>query len=100
MNSRGTTGVIPAGYADGISRLNTNNALVYINGTGYPLVGTVCMDMVMVDLGPQLKCKTGDPVVFYGDEMPVNLVAKRLDTIAYEVTCNVSARVERIHHNI
>ena len=90
-------GVIPVGYADGFNRRNTNNARVLINGRSYPVVGTVCMDMIMVDLGADTKCKAGDEVTIYGPGIPVNEVAARLGTIAYEVTCNVSARVPRIH---
>lgn len=90
-------GVIPVGYADGFSRRNTNNARVLINGRSYPVVGTVCMDMIMVDLGADTDCKAGDEAIIYGPGITVNEVAKRLGTIAYEVTCNVSARVPRIH---
>jgi len=94
-------GVIPIGYADGFSRGNTNTARVIIKKEKYPLVGTICMDMVMVDLGKKLKCKVGDKVVIYGREgrqcVSINDVARRLGTISYEVTCSVSPRVPRIH---
>jgi alanine racemase len=94
-------GVIPAGYADGLNRKLTNNASVIINTIKYPLVGTVCMDMVMVDLGPDLKCKSGDEVVLYGQQgneyISIREVSEDLHTIPYEVTCNVSARVNRYH---
>jgi alanine racemase len=93
-------GVIPAGYADGINRMNTNNAIVTIGDNTYPLVGTVCMDMVMVDLGPDLKHQVGDRVIIYGARSPVTAVAKRLKTIPYEITCSVSSRVPRIHHSV
>lgn len=91
-------GVIPAGYADGISRMNTNLAQVSIDKKIYPLVGTVCMDMVMVDLGSETTHKAGDEVIIYGDQISVTQVAQRLQTIPYEITCNVSARVPRIHY--
>ena len=94
-------GVIPVGYADGFERGNTNNAQVMIQGKFYPLVGTVCMDMVMVNLGASLNCSTGDEVIIYGGEghTPTHIrqVARRLGTIPYEVTCQVSPRVPRIH---
>ena len=94
-------GVIPAGYADGINRRLTNTARVIIRDEIYPLVGTICMDMVMVDLGPELRCKTGDEVIFYGQseskKISVNDIAQELTTIPYEITCNVSARVTREH---
>jgi alanine racemase len=94
-------GVIPAGYADGLNRSLTNNAQVIIRGEKYPLVGTVCMDMVMVDLGKDLKCDVGDDVIFYGEDrlqkISISEISAKLKTIPYEVTCNVSARVPRIH---
>jgi alanine racemase len=90
-------GVIPVGYADGFGRGNTNNAEVIIRKKRYPVTGTVCMDMIMVDLGRQTDCEIGDTVVLYGDEIPIREVAARLNTIPYEITCNVSGRVPRIH---
>jgi len=94
-------GVIPAGYADGLNRRLTNKAQVIIRDKFYPLVGTICMDMVMVDLGPDLKCKTGDEVIFYGQDnnkrISIKEISGMLDTIPYEVTCNVSARIPRKH---
>lgn len=94
-------GIIPVGYADGLNRRLTNKAKVIIRDKLYPLVGTICMDMAMVDLGPELLCKTGDEVILYGSSanhsISINEIAKMLNTIAYEVTCNVSARVPRKH---
>lgn len=92
-------GVIPVGYADGFNRANTNNGSVWIQSKCYPLVGTVCMDMVMVNLGSKLHCSIGDDVIIYGEDISITDVAKRLNTIPYEVTCNVSPRVPRIHIN-
>jgi alanine racemase len=94
-------GVIPAGYADGLNRGLTNNAEVIIRGEKYPLVGTICMDMVMVDLGKKLNCEIGDDVIFYGESnnkrISIRDVSSRLKTIPYEITCNVSSRVPRNH---
>jgi alanine racemase len=94
-------GLIPAGYADGLNRGLTNNAEVIIRGERYPLVGTVCMDMVMVDLGKNLKCEVGDEVIFYGEDNHENIsireISRRLKTIPYEITCGVSTRVPRNH---
>jgi alanine racemase len=94
-------GVIPLGYADGFSRYNGGQAEVLIRGKRYALAGTVCMDMVMVNLGKKLNCKIGDKVVFYGrsgrESILINQVAGRLGTIAYEIICSVSPRVPRIH---
>jgi alanine racemase len=90
-------GVIPIGYADGLNRANSNNAYVIIRGKKYPLVGTVCMDMIMIDLGRTLHCQIGDEVIIYGENTTITEVARRLNTIPYEITCNVSARVPRVH---
>jgi alanine racemase len=96
-------GIVPAGYADGLNRGLTNNANVIIRGEKYPLVGTVCMDMVMVDLGKNLKCNVGDDVIFFGKDKYENIsireVSERLKTIPYEITCNISSRVPRNHLN-
>jgi alanine racemase len=94
-------GVIPAGYADGLNRNLTNKAEVIIRGEKYPLVGTICMDMVMVDLGKEVKCEIGDDVIFYGekDQQKISIaeISKKINTIPYEITCNVSSRVPRKH---
>jgi alanine racemase len=94
-------GVIPAGYADGLNRRLTNQAEVLINNERYPLVGTICMDMVMVNLGKSLRCKTGDEVIFYGQDNKQKIsvcdISKKLETIPYEITCSVSSRVPRTH---
>jgi alanine racemase len=94
-------GVIPIGYADGFNRKLTNKAEIIIRGKKYPVVGTICMDMVMVDLGNHFQCKTGDDVIIYGqmDNQCISIreISKKLKTIPYEITCGVSARVPRIH---
>ena len=93
--------MVPAGYADGLSRRLTNNAEVIIRDKKYPLVGTVCMDMVMIDLGKILTCEVGDDVIFYGgdnhEKISIRQVSRNLKTIPYEITCNVSPRVPRNH---
>lgn len=93
--------VIPAGYADGYNRLLTNRGQVLIGGKRYTVAGTVCMDQFMVDLGPHSSVKPGDEVVLFGEQgtehVSIVEVSRQLNTIPYEVTCNVSARVPRIH---
>jgi alanine racemase len=94
-------GVVPVGYADGLNRGLTNKADVIINNRKYPLVGTVCMDMIMVNLGKVLECKTGDEVIIYGEsedqQITIRDISKELHTIPYEITCSISARVPRKH---
>ncbi len=92
-------GVIPLGYGDGVRRGLSNNAEVLVGGRRQPLVGTVSMDNITVDLGPETAVKPGDEAVLIGaqgeDAILAEEVAARLDTINYEVTCGVSARVPR-----
>jgi alanine racemase len=92
---------IPAGYADGFNRLFSNRGRVLINGRSYPIVGRVCMDQSMVNLGPETTAKVGDEVVLIGksglEEITVDEWARELKTITYEVTCQINSRVERIY---
>jgi alanine racemase len=88
---------VPIGYADGVRRGLTNNADVLIGGRRHALVGTVSMDNVTVDLGPETDVEVGAPVLLIGAQGEQRIlaeeVARRLDTINYEVTCGISARV-------
>jgi alanine racemase len=91
---------LPIGYGDGWRRALTNNCEVLIAGRRYPLVGTVSMDNVTVDLGPQTDIPVGAPAVLIGEQggqaITAEEVAGRLDSINYEVTCGISARVPRV----
>jgi alanine racemase len=93
-------GTIPVGYADGVRRALTNNADVLVAGRRVPLVGTVSMDNITVDLGPgdAPPVALGTSAVLIGDGILAEEWARRLDTINYEVTCGISARVPREHH--
>jgi alanine racemase len=92
-------GVLPLGYGDGVRRGLSNNAEVLIRGRRHPLVGTVSMDNVTVDLGPETEVEPGDEAVLIGrqggDAILAEEVAARLGTINYEVTCGISSRVPR-----
>lgn len=92
---------IPAGYADGFNRLFSNRGRVLIGGRSYPLVGRVCMDQSMVDLGEETDVAVGDEVVLIGRsgeaEIRCEEWAERLRTITYEVTCQISPRVTRVY---
>ena len=96
-----TIGTLPIGYADGVRRGLTNNADVLVGGRRYPLVGTVSMDNVTIDLGPETDVRIGDRATIIGvdgdEEISAEDVARRLDTINYEVTCGISRRVPREH---
>jgi alanine racemase len=92
-------GVVPVGYGDGVRRGLTNNAEVLVGGHRRPLVGTVSMDNVTIDLGPEANVSPGDEAVLIGaqgeDEIRAEELATRLGTINYEITCGISARVPR-----
>jgi alanine racemase len=92
-------GVIPVGYGDGVRRALTNNADVLVGGRRYPLVGTVSMDNITVDLGSETEVRPGEEAVLIGrqgeEQILAEEMAARLETINYEVTCAISARVPR-----
>ena len=96
-------GVLPIGYGDGFRRALSGNADVLISGSRLPLVGTVSMDNVAVDLGPDPAALElcGAEVVLIGASGPERITAEelagRMDTINYEVTCGLSARVRRAY---
>jgi alanine racemase len=92
-------GVIPLGYGDGVRRALTNNADVLVRGQPHPLVGTVSMDNITIDLGPHTDVEPGDEAILIGrqgeEEILAEEIARRLETINYEVTCAISPRVPR-----
>jgi len=92
-------GVVPLGYGDGVRRGLSDNAEVLVGGRRRPVVGTISMDNLTVDLGPEGGVEPGDEAVLIGvqgeDRILAEEVAARLDTINYEVTCGISARVPR-----
>ena len=96
-------GVVPIGYGDGVRRALTNNADVLVGGRRRPLVGTVSMDNLTVDLGPRPDAGPGAPAVLIGaqgaERVSAEEWARRLGTINYEVTCALTARVPRWHHH-
>jgi alanine racemase len=94
-------GTLPIGYGDGWRRGLTNNAEVLVGGRRYPLVGTVSMDNITIDLGADTEVGPGDRAVLIGTDGDERIlcedVARRLDTINYEITCGLSRRVRRAH---
>ena len=88
---------IPIGYADGINRHLGNGGMnVYVNGTLCPTIGNICMDACMIDI-TDADCQVGDRVEIFGPNIPVETIARTLDTIPYEVLTSVSTRVKRIY---
>jgi alanine racemase len=90
---------VPVGYGDGWRRATTGRAEVRIGGRAYPQVGTVSMDNITVDLGPDGGgVQLGDEVVLVGPGLSAETVAARSDTINYEVTTALLPRTQRVHH--
>jgi alanine racemase len=94
-------GTVPVGYGDGWRRALTNDCDVLIRGRRHPLVGTVSMDNLTVDLGPDPEAEVGDEVVLIGaqgeERILAEEVARRMGTINYEVTTGLLPRVPREH---
>lgn len=92
-------GVVPLGYGDGVRRGLSDNAEVLVEGRRRPVVGTISMDNLTVDLGPEGEVEPGAEAVLIGaqgeERILAEEVAARLETINYEVTCGISARVPR-----
>ncbi len=89
--------ILPLGYADGFSRALSNGVgEVLIKNIKVPIIGNVCMDMCMADIG-SLNAEEGDEVIIFGDEFPASEIAKKLNTIPYEIISGISERVKRIY---
>ena len=87
------------GYADGYPRRLGNGAgQVWIHGQLVPVIGTVCMDMFMVDVTSIPQVQEGDPVIIFGKELPVASVATAAGTIPYEIMTGISQRVRRVYY--
>lgn len=87
---------IAIGYADGFSRAFSNGVgEVMVHGKRAPIVGRVCMDMSMIDI-TDIAAAEGDEVIIFGGDLPVEDVAKKINTIPYEILTNTSDRVKRI----
>jgi alanine racemase len=93
---------VPIGYGDGIRRALSNNCEVLIGGRRYPLVGTVSMDNITVEVSTVDAVACGDPVVIIGadgsERVTAEELARRIGTINYEVLCGLSSRVTRAYH--
>lgn len=93
--------VVPIGYADGVNRHLSNAGEVLVKGQRVPIVGTICMDQLMINVTDVMPVEVGDEVVIYGEQrgerITVDEVAKRLNTIHYEVVCALSHRLPRFY---
>jgi len=90
------TATIPIGHADGISRQYGNGkACLFINNQKAPIIGNVCMDMIMVDIST-IDCNEGDEVIIYDGEHTASEFANSANTISYEIITATSRRIKRV----
>ena len=89
--------VIPIGYADGFDRRFSNyGGEVLVRGKRCPVVGNVCMDQAMIDV-TGTDAQPGDYAIVFGDQLPIQELADKLQTIPYEVLTSISRRVQRVY---
>ena len=95
-----TIAIVPAGYADGLDVRLAGRGSVLIRGRRAPIVGSVCMDMLMADV-TGLEVSPGDEVVIIGpqsaDRIDVREMAAQIGTIPYEILCRIGSRIERVY---
>lgn len=89
---------VAIGYADGFNRkLGNGTGKVRVMGEMVPVIGDVCMDMIMIDITSVADVKEGDEVVIFDSNYPISNIANLLETIPYEVLTGISSRVKRIY---
>lgn len=92
---------IPIGYADGFSRLLSNNIEVLVGGKKSKLVGRICMDQCMIDITNVNNVNVGDEVVIFGSQgdevLPVDNISNAIGTINYEMLCIIGKRIPRVY---
>jgi alanine racemase len=99
LEKAGQVATLPIGYADGYSRaLGNGKGSFWINGFRAETVGNICMDMCMVNV-TGIPCKEGDEVEVFGPNIPVEELARLMNTITYEVISGISRRVKRVYYH-
>jgi alanine racemase len=97
VDSERDIAVVPVGYADGLSRsLGNGKSFLLVNGKKAPTIGNICMDMCMLDV-TGLDVREGDRVVVFGEDRPLQDLAREMNTIPYEVMTSISRRVKRVY---
>ena len=92
-------GVLAAGYADGLPRLSSGKCSYRIEGRDAPQLGTICMDMCMVDLTDIPGAEVGSEAEVFGPNNDIQALADAAQTIPYELLCSVTKRVPRVYRN-
>jgi len=97
-SKRTTIGIIPIGYADGLHRILGNGVgKLLVHGRLVPILGSICMDMCMIDLSG-IDAVEGDEVIIFGDAYPISELAHQMKSIPYEVLTSISRRVKRVYY--
>jgi alanine racemase len=95
----GKIATLSIGYADGYDRrFSQGKGYVLLHGKKAPVIGNVCMDMVMVDVSNIPETKAGDEATLYGADISLKELADRIGTIPYELLTNISTRVKRVYY--
>ena len=90
--------ILPVGYADGLSRkLGNRNGCLFIKNTRVPLIGNICMDMCMADI-THLNVSAGDEAEIFGENIRVEEIAEKCETIPYEILTSIPSRVKRVFY--
>jgi alanine racemase len=96
-----TIATVPVGYADGFNRLLSNRGHMFVHGQRVPIVGRVCMDLTMLDVGSLSDVALEDEVVVFGqhhsESVTADEIASKLNTINYEIVSTITARVPRVY---
>lgn len=87
---------VAAGYADGYPRKLSNKGEVLIDGKRAKIIGRVCMDQFMIDVSDIDNVAMGDEVILFGEQLSVDEIAEKCDTINYEIVCGIAPRVPRV----
>ncbi len=97
-----TVAVVPAGYADGLDVRLAGRGHVLIRGQRVPVIGSVCMDMIMIDV-TGLSVAPGDEVVILGEQGSERIdaceMAATIGTVPHEILCRAGSRIERIYNS-
>ncbi len=98
VNKDALIATVAIGYADGLNRkLGNGKGYMMVNGHRAPTIGSICMDMTMLDV-TGLNVKEGDEVIVFGNDIELNDVANKVGTIPYEILTSISQRVKRVYY--
>ena len=88
---------VSIGYADGVRRDLSNKGEVFIKNRKCKMIGTICMDQLLISVPEDLEVNVGDTVELFGENIHVEDVAEKCNTISYEILCGISSRIPRIY---